>query len=59
MKCHLIFSKEILRLSDATFYVCINTIYQFIKPFLDKKKSIFDEYGAFKYLDSNYFIENK
>ena len=24
-----------------------------------KKKSIFDEYGAFKYLDSNYFIENK
>ena len=25
------------RLSDATFYDCINTIYQFIKPFLDKK----------------------
>ena len=25
------------RLSDATFYDCINTTYQFIKPFLDKK----------------------
>ena len=25
------------RLSDATFYYSINTIYQFIKPFLDKK----------------------
>ena len=25
------------RLSDATFYDHINTIYQFIKPFLDKK----------------------
>ena len=24
------------RLSDATFYDCINTLYQFIKPFLDK-----------------------
>ena len=29
------------RLSDALFYDHINTIYQFIKPFLDKKKSIF------------------
>ena len=37
------------RLSGATFYDCINTIYQFIKPFFDKKKiSIFEEYGAFK-----------
>ena len=27
----------------------INTIHQFIKPFLDKKMSIFDKYGAFKY----------
>ena len=35
------------RLSDATFYDCINTIYQFIKPFLDNKISIFKEYGAF------------
>ena len=27
---------------------CINTIYQFIRPFLDKKKmSIYEEYGAF------------
>ena len=24
------------KLSAATFYDCINTIYQFIKPFLDK-----------------------
>ena len=35
------------RLSDATFYDCINTIYQFIKPFLDNKISSFEEYGAF------------
>ena len=34
-------------LSDATFYDRINTIYQFIKPFMDKKKYIFKEYGAF------------
>ena len=34
-------------LSGATFYDCINTIYQFIKPFLDNKMSIFEEYGAF------------
>ena len=33
------------RLSDATFYDCITTIYQFIKPFLDNKMSIFEEYG--------------
>ena len=36
------------RLSDATFYDRINTKYQLIKPFLDKKMSIFEEYGAFK-----------
>ena len=31
-------------------HICINNKYQFIKPFLDKKKkmSIFEEYGAFK-----------
>ena len=29
------------RLPGATFYDCINTIYQFIKPFLDNKMSIF------------------
>ena len=29
-----------------------NTIYQFIKPFLDDKMSIFEEYGAFNILDS-------
>ena len=27
------------------------TIYQFIKPFLDNKMSIFEEYGAFKVLE--------
>ena len=36
------------RLSDATFYDCFNTIYQFIKPFLDKKMSILEEFGVFK-----------
>ena len=41
------------RLSDATFYNCINTIYQFIKPFLDNRMSLFEEYGAFKV--SSYF----
>ena len=34
-------------LSGATFYECINTIYQFIKPFLVNKMSVFEEYGAF------------
>ena len=29
------------RLSDAIFYDSINTIYQFIKPFWDKKKYLF------------------
>ena len=29
------------RLSDATFYEHINTIYKFIKPFLDKKKNVY------------------
>ena len=28
-------------LSGATFYDCINTLYQFIEPFLDNKMSIF------------------
>ena len=36
------------RLSGATFNDCVNTIYQFIKPFLDNKMYIFEEYGAFK-----------
>ena len=35
------------RLSGATFYDCINTIY-LSKSFLDNKMSIFEEYGAFK-----------
>ena len=38
------------RLSGATFYGCINTIYQFIKPFLENKMSIFEEYDALKVL---------
>ena len=29
------------RLSGATFYACVNTIFQFIKDFLDDKISIF------------------
>ena len=36
------------RLSGATFYDCINTIYQFIKSSLDYKISTFEEYGAIK-----------
>ena len=37
------------RLPGATFYDCINTIYQFIKHFFDNKMSIFEEYGTFNY----------
>ena len=33
----------IYRLSGATFYDCIYTIYQFSKPFLDNKMSVFEE----------------
>ena len=32
------------------FYDCINTIYQFIQPFLDNKISIFEDYGTFNSL---------
>ena len=39
---------KLYRLSGVTFYYCINTIYQFIKPFLDNRMSIFEEYWAFK-----------
>ena len=39
---------EILQLSGATFYNCIDTIHQIMKSFLDNKMSIFEEYGAFK-----------
>ena len=45
-----LFLLKFYRLSEATFYDRINTIYQFIKPFLDKKWSIFEEYGAFNML---------
>ena len=38
---------KVYRLSDATFYDHINTIYQFIKTFWIKKMSIFEDYGAF------------
>ena len=41
---------EILQAVRSTFYDCINSIYEFIKPFLDNKMSIFEEYGAFKNL---------
>ena len=54
------------RLSGATFYDCINTIYQFIKSFLDNKMSILEEYGAFKdslqlqiHFNGNVFGEKK
>ena len=39
---------KLYRLSCAIFYDCINTVYQFIKSFLDNKISIFEECGAFK-----------
>ena len=44
------YKQKFYMMSDATFYDRINTIYQFIKPFLNKIKqmSIFEEYGAFK-----------
>ena len=38
---------KFLRLSDATFYDCLDTIYQSLNLFLDKKMSTFEEYGAF------------
>ena len=41
---------NIYRLPGATFYDCINTIYQFIKHILDSKNSILGEYGAFNSL---------
>ena len=41
------------RLSGATFYDCINTIYKFIKPFSDNKISIYEKYGAFKWILSS------
>ena len=34
-------------LSGAIFYDCINTIYQFIKLFLNNKMSIYEKCGAF------------
>ena len=40
------------RLSDATFYDRIYTIHQFIKPFLDDKMSIFEEYGDLNVVSS-------
>ena len=33
------------KLSSATLYDCINTIYQLMKPFLDNKMSMFEEYS--------------
>ena len=45
------------RLSDATLFDRINTMYQFIKPFLDKKKmSIFEDYGVFNLLVEFFFF---
>ena len=36
------------RLSGVSFYDYINTMFQFIKSFMDNKMSIFEGYGAFK-----------
>ena len=36
------------RVLGATFYDCIITIYQFIKPLLNNKTTIFQENGDFK-----------
>ena len=59
---------KVYRLSVATFYGCINTIYLYIKSLLDNKMSIFEEYGAFNlvllipkhvlFLDLNISISN-
>ena len=35
-------TRDKLKFYSATFYDCINTIYQFTKPFLDNKMSIFE-----------------
>ena len=40
----------IWRYDKKKSFHCINSIYQFIKPFLDNRTSVFEEYGAFKYL---------
>ena len=47
---------EFYRLSDAAFYDCIITTYKFIKPFLDNKISIFEEYRAFKQTHLDYAL---
>ena len=41
-------TRDELKFYRLSFHDCINTIYQFIKPFLDNEMSIFEEYGAFK-----------
>ena len=38
---------EILQAVMCHIYDCINNIYQYSKPFLYNKMSIFEEYGAF------------
>ena len=48
MKCQGLFSKNKYIYKSVFFYDRINTIYQFIKPFLGNKMSIFEEYRAFK-----------
>ena len=36
----------------------INLLYQFIKPFLDNKMSIFEEYGTFMSVKLHYVIKS-
>ena len=42
------FKNEILQAVKCHFYDCNNNIYKFIKPFVDNKMSILEEYGALK-----------
>ena len=48
------------RLSDATFYDCINTTYQFIniKPFSDNKMSTLQEYRDFNQNGRPYMVKH-
>ena len=43
------------KLSGTTFFDLINSIYQFIKPFLDNEMSVFEEYGAFKGNENTFY----
>ena len=42
----------------ATSNDCINTMYQFIKPFLDNEMSVFEEYEAFNKFPHTYLLRS-